>query len=84
MVIDDHAERLALAAGIMNTTSVRSDFFAAWLVVQGFREGDVNGLRPEDPLVPSFKRRFLMVIDRSNVVEPGDAPRVVLFKELPL
>ncbi|MEA5614849.1 hypothetical protein, partial [Nodularia spumigena] len=81
---DDYAERLALAAGIMNTTSVRSDFFAAWLVVQGFRESDVNGLRPEDPLVPSFKRRFLMVIDRSNVIEPGDAPRVVLFKELPL
>lgn len=83
-VDDDYAERLALAAGIMNTTSVRSDYFAAWLVVQGFRESDVNGLRPEDPLVPSFKRRFLMVIDRSNVVEPGDSPRVVLFKELPL
>lgn len=84
VVIDDYAERLALAAGIMNTTSVRSDYFAAWLVIQGFRESDVNGLRPEDPLVPSFKRRYLMVIDRSNVIEPGDSPRVVLFKELPL
>lgn len=81
---DDYAERLALAAGIMNTTSVRSDYFAAWFVIQGFRESDVNGLRPEDPLVPSFKRRYLMVIDRSNVIEPTDAPRIVLFKELPL
>lgn len=81
---DDFAERLAVAAGIMNTTTVRSDYFAAWFVLQGFRESDVSGLRPEDPLVPSFKRRFLMVIDRSNVVEPGDSPRVVLFKELPL
>lgn len=84
VVVDDYAERLALAAGIMNTTSVRSDYFAAWFVIQGFRESDVNGLRPEDPLVPSFKRRYLMVIDRSNVIEPGDTPRIVLFKEVPL
>ena len=81
---DDYAERLAVAAGIMNTTSVRSDYFAAWLVVQGFRERDVTGLRDEDALVPSFKKRFLMVIDRSNVINPGDSPRIVLFKELPL
>ncbi len=84
VVPDDYAERLALAAGIMNTTSVRSDYFAAWFVIQGFRESDVNGLRPEDPLIPSFKRRYLMVIDRSNVVEPSDTPRIVLFKEVPL
>ncbi|MCC5822612.1 MAG: hypothetical protein LAT64_03455 [Phycisphaerales bacterium] len=81
---DDYAERLALAASIMNTTSVRSDYFAAWMVIQGFRENDVTGLQPDDPLVPSFKRRFLMVIDRSNVINPGDAPRIVLFRELPL
>lgn len=81
---DDYAERLAVAAGIMNTTSVRSDYFAAWLVVQGFRESDVTGLRDEDALVPSFKKRYLMVIDRSNVINPGDSPRIVLFKELPL
>lgn len=84
VVVDDYAEQLAMAAGIMNMTSVRSDYFAAWFVIQGFRESDVSGLRPEDALVPSFKKRFLMVIDRSNVVEPGDSPRVVLFKELPL
>lgn len=81
---DDYAERLATAVGLMNTTSVRSDYFAAWLVVQGFRESDVTGLQPDEPLVPSFKRRFLIVIDRSNVINPGDAPRVVLFRELPL
>lgn len=81
---DDYAERLAVASGIMNIATVRSDYFAAWMVIQGFRESDVNGLRPEDPLVPSFQRRFIMVIDRSNVVEPGDAPRIVLFREVPL
>lgn len=81
---DDYAERLAVAAGVFNTTSVRSDYFAVWMVLQGFRESDVSRLRPEDPLVPSFKKRYLMVIDRSNVIEPEDTPRIVLFKELPL
>lgn len=81
---DDYAQRLAIAAALSNTTTVRSDYFAAWMILQGFRESDVAGLRPDDPLVPSFKRRYLMVIDRSNVTEPGQAPRIVLFKELPL
>lgn len=83
-VTDDYAERIALAAGVMNTTSVRSDYFAAWMIVQGFRNTDVSGLRPEDPLVPSFKKRYLMILDRSNVVEPQDAPRIILFREVPL
>jgi hypothetical protein len=81
---DDYAERLALAAGLLNNTTVRSDYFAVWMVLQGFRESDVTRLRPEDPLVPSFKKRYLMVIDRSNVLSPEDTPRIVLFKELPL
>jgi hypothetical protein len=81
---DDYVEKLAAAAGVMNMTTTRSDFFAVWMVLQGFRESDVAGLRPEDALVPSFKRRYLMVIDRSNVIEPGDAPRVVLMREVPL
>lgn len=84
VVIDDYAERLALLAGVANMTTVRSDYYAAWFVLQGFQNSDVAALRPEDPLVPSFKKRYLMVIDRSNVVEPGDAPRIVLFREVPL
>jgi hypothetical protein len=84
VVIDDYAERLALLAGVANMTTVRSDYYAAWFVLQGYQNSDVAALRPEDPLVPSFKKRYLMVIDRSNVVEPGDAPRIVLFREVPL
>ncbi len=84
VVVDDYAERLALLAGVANMTTVRSDYYAAWFVLQGYQNSDVAALRPEDPLVPSFKKRYLMVIDRSNVVEPGDAPRIVLFREVPL
>lgn len=81
---DDYLEALASAAGVMNMTTTRSDFFAVWMVVQGFRESDVASLRANDPLVPSFKRRYLMVLDRSNVLEPGDRPRIVLTREIPL
>lgn len=82
--IDDYAEQLAMASGVVNMVSVRSDFYAVWFVVQGYRESDVANLRPEDPLVPSVHKRYVMVVDRSNVVEPGDKPKIVLLKEVPL
>lgn len=82
--IDDYAEKLAMANGVLNMLSVRSDFYAVWFVVQGYRESDVSNLRPEDPLIPSLHKRYIMVVDRSNVVEPGDKPKVVLLKEVPL
>ena len=81
---DDYAERISMANAVLNTISVRSDFFAVWFVVHGYQESDVANLRPEDPLVPSIKKRFLMVVDRTNVVEPGDKPKILLMKEIPL
>lgn len=82
--IDDYAERISMANGVLNTISVRSDYYAVWFVVHGYRESDVANLRPEDPLIPSVKKRFLMVVDRSNVIEPSDQPEILIFKELPL
>lgn len=81
---DDYDEQLAALAGIMNVADVRSDYFAAWYVIRGYRESDVEGLSPDEPMLPSFEKRYLLVIDRSNVIEAGDRPRVVLFRELPL
>ena len=82
--VDDYAERLAIANGVLNMISVRSDYYAVWFVVQGYRESDVANLRPEDPLIPSLHKRYMMVIDRSNVVEPGDKPKILMLKEVPL
>jgi hypothetical protein len=82
--VDDYAEQLAMASGVLNMVSVRSDYYAVWFVIQGYRESDVANLRPEDPLVPTLQKRFMMVVDRSNVIEPGDKPRIVLLKEVPL
>lgn len=81
---DDYAEQLAAAQGILSTTTTRSDIFAAWFVVAGFKEGDVAYLGASDQVTPSIKRRFLMIVDRSNVVKAGDKPTVLYFKELPV
>lgn len=82
--IDDYAERLAIADGILNTISVRSDFYAVWFVVHAYQESDVANLQPEDPLVPSIAKRYVMVVDRTNVRNPGDTPKVVFLREVPM
>ncbi|MEX0877216.1 MAG: hypothetical protein WD114_07125, partial [Phycisphaerales bacterium] len=51
--VDGYDERIAMANAVANTISVRSDFYAVWFVVHGYRESDVSNLRPQDPLVPS-------------------------------
>ena len=76
--------RLAVAGAMLNTISVRSDVYAVWFVVRGYQQSDVDGLQPEDPMTPSVERRYVMVLDRSNVVRRGDKPKVLLFKEVPL
>ncbi|HRQ73011.1 MAG TPA: hypothetical protein PLU35_08290 [Phycisphaerales bacterium] len=81
---DDWAERLVIANAAMSGVSVRSDVFAVWFVLHGYQESDVKGLANDQPMTPSIARRFLMVVDRSNVVRPGDKPRILLFKEVPL
>ena len=82
--VDDYAEKLAMANSVLGTLSVRSDFYAVWFVIQGYQESDVANLRPEDPLIPTIRKRYVMVVDRSNVIEPGDKPKILLMKELPL
>lgn len=81
---DDYDEQLALFNGVANTVTVRSDVYAIWFVMHGYAREDVEGLRPDDPMVPSVARRYLMVVDRSNVRRAGDKPNVLLFDELPL
>lgn len=83
-VVDDYDEQLALFNGVANTVTVRSDVYAVWFVMHGYAREDVEGLRPDDPMVPSVARRYLMIVDRSNVRRAGDKPRVLLFDELPL
>ena len=83
-IIDDYDEKLTIINAVLGSTTTRSDYFAVWFLIHGYRRADVEGLGPNDPMVPSVARRFLMVVDRSNVVNEDDEPRVVLFEELPL
>lgn len=82
--IDDYAEKISMANSVLNTISVRSDYYAVWFVLHGYKESDVTNLNPEDPMVPSIKKRYLMVVDRTNVITPGDKPKILIFKELPI
>lgn len=82
-VVDDPAEKLSIANAVLNSISVRSDLFCVWFVIQGYTPEDTaveDGL----PMVPSISRRYVMVVDRSNVVNPSDRPRIVMLRELPL
>ncbi len=80
----DYDEKLGIANAVLNSINVRSDTFCVWFVVHGYREADVMDLEMEDPMVPSIARRFMMIVDRSNVDERTDEPRILLFREVPL
>ncbi len=81
---DDLLEKLAIFNGAANTIDTRSDFFAAWFIIRGYRESDVEGLDAGEPMTPTYQKRFLMVIDRSNVTDLGQQPRILLLREVPL
>jgi hypothetical protein len=80
---NDYQEKLAIAAAALGSTTNRSDTFAVWFLVQGYTKDDVTVANANVPMVPSVKRRFVMVVDRSNVRQAGDKPRILLFKEVP-
>lgn len=83
---DEYKEQLAIANAALPSITTRSDTYAVWFVVRGYRRSDVT-FKPDEldqPMIPSIERRFLMVVDRSNVVKLGDEPKIVLFKELPV
>lgn len=80
---NDYDERLAIFNAISNIATVRSDTYAVWFILHGYREADVTGLADEDPMVPSIRRRYLMILDRSNVTQPGEMPRVLEFRTVP-
>ncbi len=79
-----YEDKLLVPNAVLNSVTTRSDYFAVWFVVAGFKASDVRGLSNTTPLVPSIQRRYVMVVDRSNVVKKGDRPRIVFFREVPM
>jgi hypothetical protein len=88
--VDSYEEKLIIANALLNTVSVRSDIFCAYFVLNGYQQSDIDGLSNvageagfDQPMVPTLKRRYMMVVDRSNVTKPGDKPKILMFQELP-
>ncbi len=81
---DSYDEQLVQLNAVLNSMSVRSDYYAVWFVVQGYKETDTLDLQRTDPLTPSFQARYLMIVDRSNVTEKGQQPKVLAFVQLPM
>lgn len=81
---NEYDEQLAQINQVLATVDVRSDLFAAYLLVRGYKRSDVEDLGEQDPMLPSYQKRFLMILDRSNVTTSEDQPRVILFREVPL
>lgn len=79
----EYDQRLAIANAALAATSVRSDYYAVWFVLHGYQRADVEGLAPNQPMVPSVRRRYLMIIDRSNITSEGQLPRILDFRRVP-
>ncbi len=82
-LVNDYDEQLAIANAALNCITVRSDVFCVWFLIHGYLPSDVENLAPADPMIPSIARRYVMVVDRSNVVSVGQKPRILLFQEVP-
>lgn len=82
-IVDDYDEKLSVANAILNSISVRSDVFCVWFVVNGYTPEDVQ-VDDGFPMVPSVARRYVMVVDRSNVDSPTTKPKIVMLREVPM
>lgn len=79
-----YQDKLKVLSALLGSVTVRSDMYAVWFIARGYQRSDVEGLPNTQPMAPSIERRFLMIIDRSNVTKVGQKPRVLAFVELPL
>ncbi|MFN9969598.1 MAG: hypothetical protein ACK58T_06860, partial [Phycisphaerae bacterium] len=80
--VNTQQDRLKVLAALGGSVTVRSDMYAAWFIIRGYSRSDLV-VADDQPMAPSVERRFLMLIDRSNVTRPGQKPRIVAMVELP-
>lgn len=82
-IADDYDEKLSIANAVLNLITVRSDVFCVWFIIHGYTPEDVQ-VEDGFPMTPSLARRYVMVVDRSNVDSPTKKPRIVMLKEVPM
>jgi len=80
----DSEEASLLFAGASNVVSTRSDFFTVHFRVRSFRQNPVTQVwDATDPEYIIDDTRYVMLVDRSSVDRPGQAPRILYFERLP-
>lgn len=80
----DVEEANLLHAGLSNLITTRSDVFVVYFKVRTVRRDPATGIwngLSRDHIVSD--RRYVMVVDRSNVNRPSDSPKILFFEEAP-
>ena len=83
-VTGDVEEANLLFAGISNLITTQSDVFTVHFKVRSFRQNPVTGIwDATDTEQIVDERRYVMLVDRSQVNNPGDRPRILYLEKLP-
>lgn len=83
-VSEDVEEANLLFAGISNLITTRSDMFTVHFIVRSFRRNPITGIwdaTDREQIVD--ERRYVMLVDRSEVNKPSDRPRILYLEKLP-
>ena len=73
-----------LLAGAANILTTRSDTFVAHFRVRSFKQNPENGFwDATDPRYIVDERRLVMLIDRTNVDDPGDIADIIFLEDAP-
>jgi hypothetical protein len=79
----DLEEARMLFSGASNLVTTTSDMFTVYFRVRGFRPRADGVLDATDPDAVISDRRYVMLVDRSQVETPTDSPRIVFLQEVP-
>ncbi len=74
-IIDDPVQRLARYQFLSQIFTTRSDVFTMYIHVRGYRRGEFTGS-------PVETARYIVVLDRSNVMSATDSPKVLLSRRI--
>jgi hypothetical protein len=79
----DAEERRMLFGGVSNIVTTTSDMFTVYFRVRAFRPRSDGVLDATDPTAVLSDRRYVMLVDRSNVNTPTDRPQILYLQEVP-
>jgi len=83
-VAGDSEEANLLFSGMSNLITTRSDVFTAYIKIRSVRQNPITGVwDATDPEFILDDSRYVMLVDRSNVNEPTDQPKILYFEKLP-